>query len=61
MSGPSSAVAIHQIGVLPVLNRNTQTHAAGIVTLAQLLASRRRDQQEARDRERTSTFRTVRQ
>ena len=53
-------MALHEIAVLPVLDRDTQTHVVGIVTLPQLLAGRRRDQQEARERERIITFHTIR-
>ena len=52
-------MAISEVGVLPVLDHATGTRVVGVVTLMQLLAGRRRDQQEARARERILSLRLV--
>lgn len=44
---------------LPVVDRDDPERAIGIVSLPRLLAARRRDQQEARERERVLRIRLV--
>ena len=45
---------------MPVIDRNDSDRAVGVVSLPQLLHGRRRDQQEARERERVISIRLVR-
>ncbi|MGN6162510.1 MAG: chloride channel protein, partial [Marmoricola sp.] len=52
-------MAMAEVGALPVLDHATGTRVVGIVTLLQLLAGRRRDQQEARERERIFSLRLI--
>ena len=48
----AETMAVHDVTTLPVVNRDDPRRVVGIITLPQLLAARRRDQQEARERER---------
>jgi H+/Cl- antiporter ClcA/predicted transcriptional regulator len=45
-------MAVHAVTTLPVMDRGQTDRVVGIVALPQLLTGRRRDQQEARERER---------
>ena len=48
----AETMAVEDVTTLPVTDREDSTRIVGVVTLPQLLAARRRDQQEARHRER---------
>jgi len=52
-------MAVHGVTTLPVVDRADPTRIIGIVSLPQLLAARRRDQQEARERERVLRIRLL--
>lgn len=51
----AETMAVQGVTTLPVVDRDDDGLVVGVVTLPQLLAARRRDQQEARDRERVLT------
>jgi CBS domain-containing protein len=53
-------MAVHDVTTLPVIDRDDPQLVVGVVSLPQLLAARRRDQQEARERERVLRIRIVR-
>jgi len=52
-------MAMEDITALPVVDRDDETRVVGIVTLRHLLAGRRRDQVEARERERILRIRLL--
>ncbi|WP_200950034.1 MULTISPECIES: chloride channel protein [unclassified Nocardioides] len=56
----AETMAVDGITTLPVLDRDDPDVVVGVVSLPQLLAARRRDQQEARDRERVLRVRLLR-
>lgn len=53
-------MAVHELTTLPVVARDDPRRSVGIVSLPQLLSGRRRDQQEARERERPLRIRLLR-
>lgn len=53
-------MATRRVNVMPVVDRVNQNRLIGLISLPQLLDARRRDQQEARDRERVLRMRLVR-
>jgi H+/Cl- antiporter ClcA len=53
-------MALTEVSRMPVVDRDDPTAVIGIVTLSQLLQARRRDQEEARERERVLRPRLVR-
>jgi len=55
----AETMAVHGVTTLPVADRDDPGRIIGIVSLPQLLAARRRDQQEARDRERVLQIRLL--
>jgi H+/Cl- antiporter ClcA len=52
----AETMAVHEVTTLLVTDRDDPSVVVGVVTLPQLLAARRRDQQEARERERVLTL-----
>ena len=52
-------MAVQDVTTLPVVDRDDARRVVGIVSLPQLLAARRRDQQEARERQRVLSVRLV--
>ena len=56
----AETMALAGVTTLPVADRDAADRIVGVITLPQLLAARRRDQQEARDRERILSIRLVR-
>ncbi|MGZ4494108.1 MAG: chloride channel protein [Nocardioides sp.] len=52
-------MARHDVGRVPVVDRDDPTRVLGVVTMAQLLEGRARDQREARDRERVLRVRLL--
>ena len=52
----AESMAVHDVTTLLVADRADRHRVVGVVTLPQLLAARRRDQQEARERERVLTI-----
>ena len=52
-------MARHEVSRIPVVDRGDDGAVIGIVGLSQLLAGRRRDQQEARERERVLRVRLI--
>ena len=52
----AETMAVHDVTTLLVMDRTDPERIVGVVTLPQLLAARRRDQQEARERERVLTI-----
>jgi CBS domain-containing protein len=55
----AEVMAVNDVTTLPVVDRTDGRRVVGIITLPQLLHARRRDQQEARDRERVLRIRLV--
>jgi H+/Cl- antiporter ClcA len=53
-------MAVNDLTTLPVVDRSEGEAVVGVVSLPQLLDARRRDQQEARDRQRVLTVKLVR-
>ena len=53
----AETMAVHGVTTLSVVDREDPTLVIGTVSLPQLLAARRRDQQEARERERVLRLR----
>jgi CBS domain-containing protein len=53
----AETMALNDVTTLPVVDRENSTRVVGIVSLPQLLHARRRDQLEARDRERVLSIR----
>ena len=56
----AEAMAVNDVTTMPVVDRDDPTRTIGIVSLPQLLHGRRRDQQEARERERVLQIRLLR-
>ncbi|ONH33708.1 chloride channel protein [Pseudofrankia asymbiotica] len=52
-------MAVEDVTTMPVLDRLDGTSVVGLIALPQLLAGRRRDQREARERERPLTIRLI--
>jgi len=52
----AETMAVHDVTTLLVVDRIDSASVVGVISLPQLLAARRRDQQEARDRERILTI-----
>ena len=52
----AETMAVHDVTTLLVADRSDEHRVVGVITLPQLLAARRRDQQEARERERVLTI-----
>ncbi|MGN6780353.1 MAG: chloride channel protein [Marmoricola sp.] len=52
-------MAVHEVTTVPVVDRDDPNRPIGIITLPQLLVARRRDQHEARERERLLRFRVI--
>jgi CBS domain-containing protein len=55
----AETMAVEGVTTLPVTDRNDSTRIVGVVSLPQLLAARRRDQHEARNRERILSVRVL--
>jgi CBS domain-containing protein len=55
----AETMAVHGLTTLPVVDRDDPALVIGIVSLPQLLAARRHDQQEARERERVLRIRLL--
>jgi H+/Cl- antiporter ClcA len=56
----AETMAVNDVTTLPVVDRHVGTKVLGVVSLPQLLAARRRDQQEARQRERVLSIKLMR-
>ena len=56
----AEAMALAGVTTLPVADRDGSERIIGVITLPQLLAARRRDQQEARERERVLSINLIR-
>ncbi|SDT44721.1 H+/Cl-antiporter ClcA [Microlunatus soli] len=56
----AETMAVNDVSTLPVVDRRDDTKVVGVVSLPQLLDARRRDQQEARQRERVLSIKLVR-
>ena len=56
----AESMALADVTTMPVADRDSAERIVGVITLPQLLAGRRRDQQEARDRERIFSIKLVR-
>ena len=55
----AETMAVHGVTTLPVVDRDDPARLIGLVSLPQLLAARRLDQQEARERERVLRVRLL--
>src|SRR5699024_8164504 len=55
----AEVMAVNDVTTLPVVDRDDSTRVIGIVSLLQLLHARRRDAEEARERERSLRIRLL--